>query len=95
MPDYGSGTACVPRGEDPKKKKDAARIQMASRIAGVAPFVCGCGEGYPSEDEAWRCKKCRTYLTEPDFRNRTVLDVFRGVKVDENGNETDVRHRVV
>lgn len=41
-------------------------------------YECGCGEMYKTAAAAWGCRKCRDYLTDDDYADRSVVDVRSG-----------------
>jgi ribosomal protein L37AE/L43A len=38
-------------------------------------FECTCGEIHRTAESAWGCRKCRSYLWDEDFADRTVTDL--------------------
>lgn len=73
-------TRAIPRPAGYNRLMDTTPQQINAAINGY-PYACSCGEQHRTKAGAWGCRKCRQYLMEDDFDNRTVVDVRTGDEV--------------
>ena len=59
--------------------KDPAFFDYQIRYADEGfPYACDCGEMWEDGESAVYCRKCRTYLMDEDFNQRSVWNVSTG-----------------
>ncbi len=77
---YGDMSEKEPLGEWRKKHKGKGpnfpkkkAISLPSTPQAEYSWHCSCGERFTNEEAAWKCKKCREYLTPEDYAQRDVI----------------------